>query len=236
MSPRLAVFAFSLIAGAASAYAQSDKEKEERLLAAIAACDKGAAAPLDATATEPPIQFSELFGAARRARKAPRRGRRVQARSRGKARREAALAPAVPGRDRPRRPVRSGTDRARPVACERGMPEANFLLFVIHRSYAEAGLTSPRVRRRSARRRKPATVQPSRRSSRNTATARFSAVTRERRRVSRGCWPNCQSRASDRPTRRQRGNVRGRARSKRLPLMSDAFSPEEAAARLQRDP
>ncbi len=39
-----------------------DKEKDAKLLAAIAACDKGAAAPLDPTATAPPIQFSELFG------------------------------------------------------------------------------------------------------------------------------------------------------------------------------
>ena len=61
MSSRLAVFAVALVAGATSAFAQSDKGKEEELLAAIAACDKGASAPLDPTATEPPVQFSELF-------------------------------------------------------------------------------------------------------------------------------------------------------------------------------
>jgi TPR repeat protein/peptidoglycan hydrolase-like protein with peptidoglycan-binding domain len=63
MSPRLAVFAFSLLAGASAAFAQSsDAEKPDpKLVAAIAACDKGAAAPLDPTATEPPVPFSELF-------------------------------------------------------------------------------------------------------------------------------------------------------------------------------
>jgi hypothetical protein len=45
MSSRLAVFAIALVAGATSVHAQSDKEKEEQLLAAITACDKGAAAP-----------------------------------------------------------------------------------------------------------------------------------------------------------------------------------------------
>ena len=63
MSPRLAVFAISLIARHYVGLRPSDKEKEDaKLLAAIAACDKGAAAPLDPTATAPPIQFSELFG------------------------------------------------------------------------------------------------------------------------------------------------------------------------------
>lgn len=64
MSSRLAVLAISVMAGTGSVFAQSVEEKpkeDPKLVAAIAACDKGAAAPLDSTATEPPVQFSELF-------------------------------------------------------------------------------------------------------------------------------------------------------------------------------
>ena len=140
MSPRLAVFAISLIAAAASAHAESDKEKEERVLAAIAACDKGASAPLDPTATAPPIQFSELFsptfdlGPLRAVVEACRiaaEGRPDVVRLRlQRARAEIALGerfdPALAA-------------RVRSLARE-GMPEANFLLFAIHRSYADAGI------------------------------------------------------------------------------------------------
>jgi TPR repeat protein/peptidoglycan hydrolase-like protein with peptidoglycan-binding domain len=64
-----AALAFTLALGAAlPALAQTDAEKAKaaeaaaKLAAAIEACDKGAAVPLDPGAEAPPVQYSELFG------------------------------------------------------------------------------------------------------------------------------------------------------------------------------
>src|SRR5688572_22092256 len=140
MSPRLTVFVVALLAGATSAYALTDKEKEERLLAAIAACDKGAAAPLDPSATAPPIQFSELFSptfdldplrAVADACKIAVEGKPAEARFWLQwLRSEIALGqrfdPALAGR------VQS--------LANDGLAEADFLLFAIYRSYPDAGI------------------------------------------------------------------------------------------------
>jgi TPR repeat protein len=56
----LFIFATSL-AIAVAALAETKAEKPARIQAAIEACDKGAAAPLDPEATAPPVQFPEFF-------------------------------------------------------------------------------------------------------------------------------------------------------------------------------
>ena len=69
MSRYVVAAAFTLMLGA-PAFAQNQNgpsgtgsEKDAKLGAAIAACDKAASVPLDPSATEPPIQFHELFPA-----------------------------------------------------------------------------------------------------------------------------------------------------------------------------
>lgn len=149
MSRRLAVFAISMLAGLGFAFAQSADEKPEedpRLLAAMAACDRVAAAPLDPTATEPPVQFSELFpsdfnieplSAATDACKFAAYRSPEQTRFWLQwLRSEIALGERF-------EPYMAG--RVQSLASE-GIAEANYLLFVIHRSFPEAGVAFAEAR------------------------------------------------------------------------------------------
>lgn len=143
MSSRLAVFAISMLAGAGFAFGQpkEDTPKEDpRLLAAIAACDKGAAAPLDPTTTEPPVQFSELLGPTLHlgplsavadacklaAYKKPEETRFWLQWLRSEIALGERFEPYMAGR------VQS--------LASQGIAEANYLLFVIRRSFPDAGV------------------------------------------------------------------------------------------------
>ncbi len=141
MSSRLAVFAISFIAGAGVSFAQSADEKPDpKLVAAIAACDKGAAAPLDPTATEPPVQFGELF---------PPDFNLAPLRAVADACRFAAGSKPEEARlwfQWLRAEISLG-ERLEPYMAGRieslardGSPEANYLLFFIHRAYKDAGI------------------------------------------------------------------------------------------------
>jgi len=143
MSSRLAVFAISMLAGTGIVLAQTAGEKPQedpKLLAAIAACDRGAAAPLDPDATEPPVPFGELFPpdfnlaplravadackfAAEKRYEVPRLWLQWL-------RAEASLGERF-------QPYMAG--RIASMARE-GSPEANYLLFFIHRAFADAGV------------------------------------------------------------------------------------------------
>ncbi len=62
MSRLIPLFVFvAWLAIPVTALAETEAEKAARIQAAVAACDKGAAVPLDPEATEPPVQFPEFF-------------------------------------------------------------------------------------------------------------------------------------------------------------------------------
>ncbi len=143
MSTRVAVFALAILAGGSPAFAESGQDKEAKLVAAIEACDKGAAAPLDPGATAPPIQFTELFGpdynldalrgvadACKTATLAKPDDKHLKLQW---LRSEIALS---------ERFGPSMTEQVRRLA-DAGSAEANFLLFVIHRNFSGGGVGLP---------------------------------------------------------------------------------------------
>jgi hypothetical protein len=142
MSSRFAVFAICMLASAGAAFAQSDGEEkpDPKLVAAIAACDKGAAAPLDPAATEPPVQFSELFPPDFNL--APLRAVADACKFAAEKRYEVPrfwlqwLRTEISLGER-FEPYMAG--RIETMAAE-GSPEANYLLFFIHRAYKNAGI------------------------------------------------------------------------------------------------
>ena len=140
MVPRLTVIACSTLLVAGLAHAGDQEKPDPKLLAAIATCDRGAAAPLDPAATEPPVPFSELFPpdfnldplrAVADACRLAAEKRPEEARLRLQwLRTELSLGQRF-------EPFMVGQVEA---FADQGLPEADYLLYFIHRAFKDAGV------------------------------------------------------------------------------------------------